>query len=71
VVTPFQSERMVDALRRKGGRVRYTLDLDDAHDSWTATYNDPKLYAWLLAQKRGRPSEPKATVPGTQPSETR
>ncbi len=26
---------------------------DAGHDSWTETYDDPKLYEWLLKHKRG------------------
>ncbi|TVR46584.1 MAG: phospholipase [Puniceicoccaceae bacterium] len=52
VVRPEESERMVEALRDAGAEVRYTLYPDAGHDSWTQTYADPELYAWLLAQRR-------------------
>jgi predicted peptidase len=52
VVLPRQSEVMVSALRACGGDVRFTLYPDAEHDSWTETYGNPELYAWLL--ERGR-----------------
>lgn len=47
-----RSEEMVEAVRRAGGDVRFTVYPDAAHDSWTETYNNPELYDWLLKQKR-------------------
>lgn len=70
-VRPSQSYRMIEALRKKQGRVRFTFYPAAGHDTWTATYNDPRLYAWFLEQKRGQPAEPRATVPTTQPNEVR
>ncbi len=52
VVFPYQTENMVDALKACGGNVQYTLYAQADHDSWTATYENPKLYEWLLQQKR-------------------
>ena len=31
---------------------RDTVYPDALHDSWTATYENPELYEWLLAQRR-------------------
>lgn len=47
-----QSERMVKALKDVGGNVQFTVYPEAGHDSWTETYNNPKLYEWLLEQKR-------------------
>jgi predicted peptidase len=46
------SADMVHALKARGGDVRFTIYPDAAHDSWTATYENPELYEWLLAQRR-------------------
>jgi predicted peptidase len=43
---------MVEALEAAGAEVRFTPYPDVGHDSWTATYADPQLYEWLLAQRR-------------------
>jgi len=47
-----ESEKMVEALRKAGGKVKFTVYPEAKHDSWTETYNNPKVYEWLLKQKR-------------------
>lgn len=49
-----ESERMVDALKKCGGDVRFTVYPDAEHDSWTETYDNPELYEWLLRHRRGK-----------------
>ena len=49
-----RSQAMVDALKRSGGEPKFTIYPDAGHDSWSAAYDDPELYKWLLAQKRGK-----------------
>ncbi len=46
-----ESQRMVDALKRYGGKPKFTIYPDANHDSWTETYNNPKLYEWFLSHK--------------------
>jgi predicted peptidase len=48
-----RSEEMVKALKRARADVRLTVYPDLEHDSWTATYDNPELYEWLLRQSRG------------------
>jgi predicted peptidase len=43
---------MVEALKRVNEQVKFTVYPEALHDSWTATYDNPELYEWLLAQKR-------------------
>jgi len=58
-VVKFERDaEVVAALKAIGGRVRFTSYPGVGHDSWTATYADPRLYDWFLAQKRGAPAEP-------------
>ena len=53
VVPIEESERMVGALERAGCRnVQFTIYPEATHDSWTETYNNPRLYEWFLAHKR-------------------
>jgi predicted peptidase len=52
-VPPARSEEMVDALKAAGGEPKFTLYSDAGHDSWTATYDSPEFWDWLLAQRRG------------------
>lgn len=54
VVIPQRSEEMVEALKKAGGTPEYKVYPDAAHDSWTDTYSDPKLYEWMLAQKKAK-----------------
>jgi predicted peptidase len=49
-----RSEEMVKAIEDAGGKVKFTVYPDAEHDSWTATYDNPELYQWLLEQKRRR-----------------
>jgi predicted esterase len=49
-------EKCVAALQKIGGHVRFTFYPDGEHDVWTRTYADPRLYSWLLEQRRGHPA---------------
>jgi predicted esterase len=54
-VVPIElTQKIVDAVKKAGGEVKFTIYPEASHDSWTATYNNPALYRWLLAQKKGR-----------------
>jgi predicted peptidase len=55
VIPVSESQRLVDALQKAGGNVKLTVYPDARHDAWTQTYENPKLYQWLLKQKRQRP----------------
>lgn len=46
------SEDMVDALKKAGADVKFTVYPDAGHDSWTATYDNPELYTWFLSHTR-------------------
>ena len=46
------SEDMVDALKKAGSDVKFTVYPEAGHDSWTATYDNPELYTWLLSHTR-------------------
>ncbi len=49
VVPVEESQKMVNLLRGCGGKVRFTVYPNCGHDSWTRTYQDPKLYEWFLS----------------------
>ena len=56
-VVPLQaSKSMVDGVQLQGGDVKLTIYPHAEHDSWTETYNNPKLYEWLLRQTRQLPA---------------
>jgi predicted peptidase len=52
VVPLSSSEKMVEALKALKSNVKFTVDPEAGHDSWTKAYADPELYEWLLQQKR-------------------
>jgi dipeptidyl aminopeptidase/acylaminoacyl peptidase len=52
VVPLKRSEDMVAALKAGGNDVKFTVYPDANHDSWTATYDNPELYTWLLSHSR-------------------
>jgi predicted peptidase len=47
-----RSEQMVNAIKKAGGKAKFTVYPEVGHDSWTETYNNPELYTWLLKHKR-------------------
>jgi predicted peptidase len=47
-----ESEKMVDAVKRAGGDVQLTVYPDVEHNSWAPTYDNPKVYEWLLSHQR-------------------
>lgn len=47
-----RSQEMVDALKKCGGKVRFTVYPDAGHDAWTKTYGNPEFYKWFLQIER-------------------
>lgn len=54
VVPPVKSEEMVSAINARGGNAKLTVYPDAAHDSWTATYDNPELYDWFLKHRKNK-----------------
>ncbi len=52
VVPLLQSQEMVDAVNNAGGHAKLTVYPKANHDSWTETYNNEKLYEWLLSYSK-------------------
>lgn len=52
VVPVKQSREMVNAVKQAGGNANLTVYPGVGHDSWTRTYNNDKLYEWLLSHSR-------------------
>ena len=52
VVKVERSRDMIAAIKDSGGTPRYTELPGVGHDSWTAAYTSPDLYAWMFAQTR-------------------
>lgn len=55
IVPLRETEVMIEELRKAGAEPRLTIYPDAEHDSWTATYDNPELYEWLLSHRRKRP----------------
>ncbi len=54
-VVPIEYSRaMVRSLRQHGAKPKFTIYPDAVHDSWTRTYENPRLYKWLLDATRKR-----------------
>jgi len=54
VVPLEESQKLVEVLKAHNGKIRFTVYPDLEHDSWTRTYDNPKLYKWMLEQRNDR-----------------
>ena len=52
IVSPMTSIEMYQDLKKVNSNVTLTIFPDDNHNSWDSTYSDPKLYEWMLSQKK-------------------
>jgi predicted esterase len=53
IVFPLaRAQQPVDALKKAGGNVKFTVLAGHDHDTWTDTYSDPAFYDWLLQNQR-------------------
>jgi predicted peptidase len=52
IVPLRHSKEMVAAIRKAGGAPKITIYPGVGHDSWSATYANPEVMAWLFAQKK-------------------
>lgn len=51
VVFSEESAKMVEAVKRSGGDARLTMYPENAHDAWSDTYRNPKVFEWLLTNE--------------------
>ncbi|WP_198405812.1 carboxylesterase family protein [Chitinophaga caeni] len=52
-VSVDESRKLVKAMRDCGNdNVKYTENATGGHNAWTAAYNNPELYSWLLSNKK-------------------
>ncbi len=64
-----ESRKMIDALRKAGADARLTVYPDLAHDCWTMTYRDSRLYLWFLDHSRSSGSRIAVSALRGQPSD--
>ena len=46
-----ESEKMVNAVNKRGGCAKLTVYPENKHDAWNDTYSNPEVYAWMLSHK--------------------
>ena len=51
-VKPDRSRHMIAALKKAGGKPKYTEYADVGHNSWDNAYRDPQFFQWLFAQRK-------------------
>lgn len=54
VVPAVHSEKMVDALRAAGGKVKWTLFPEANHNAWDPAFAEPGLLPWLFSCRKAR-----------------
>jgi predicted peptidase len=52
IVPIEESEIAVESLRSFDGNIKFTIYPEAGHDAWTETYNNPKVFEWLLEQSK-------------------
>ena len=52
VVSPLNSIDFYQAIKKVNKNIELTIFPDDNHNSWDSTYSDPKLYEWMLSQRK-------------------
>jgi len=52
VIPVSESRNMIAAIRKAGGRPRYTEYARIGHDIWERTFSEPQLVPWVFAQRR-------------------
>ena len=45
------NRQMIRAIKDAGGDPKFTIYINVGHDCWTASYANPKFYAWLLSHR--------------------
>lgn len=61
-----ESVEMVEAIRKVGGNVKFTVYPGVDHNSWTQTYDNPKLYEWLMQQTASKNAKSRAKEPAAE-----
>ena len=56
-VLPEESEKMVNAINKKGGNAKLTIYPENAHDAWSDTFSNPEVYKWLLSHRNENAKE--------------
>ncbi|UJF29966.1 prolyl oligopeptidase family serine peptidase [Kaistella sp. 97-N-M2] len=57
VVSPMNSIEIYQEIKKVNKNIELTIFPDDNHNSWDSTYSNPKLYDWMLAQRKNVPKK--------------
>ena len=44
-----ESEKMVNAVNKRGGCAKLTIYPENKHDAWNDTFSNPEVYRWMLS----------------------
>ena len=44
-----ESEKMVEAVNKCGGKAKLTIYPENGHNAWSDTYSNPEVFSWLLS----------------------
>lgn len=62
IVKFADGEAMVNAIKACGGDIKFTVYPEIGHPAWEPAYDDPELYAWLLAHHLDHAVAKQATI---------
>jgi len=52
VIKPSRSRDMIEAIKKAGGKPKYSEIKGRGHNSWTDAWNSKEMWEWLYSQKR-------------------
>ncbi len=52
LVSPMNSIEFYQEIKKVNKNIELTIFPDDNHNSWDSTYSNPKLYEWMLSQRK-------------------
>ena len=52
IVSPMNAIDIYQEIKKVNRNTELVIFPDDNHNSWDSTYSNPKLYEWMLAQKK-------------------
>ena len=48
-VLPEESEKMVNAVNKRGGSAKLTIYPENGHNAWSDTYSNLEVFEWMLS----------------------
>ena len=52
-----ESEKMVNAVNKRGGNAKLTIYPETEHNAWSDTYSNPEVFEWLLTNENNNAAE--------------